>query len=350
MGTLLELLRNLTRRKLRNGLTIGGIAIGVLALSTLGALAEKNNKLLEGGIQYFSDHVSVSDSSANGFGGGGLLKLSLLDQVKQVDGVAAAFPSAGAAAQGDGPGFSTGVPPEIVSTEPGAFAYEKFKLTAKLGRGPETLADGEVVLGADIAKVVGKGLGDTVALPVPPKVARADFINHQFRVVGILDKTLTAPDNFAYVTLHDGQRALGDSLPPALRGQVDATQLVGGIDVYGKPGVNLDDLAGRINKQVPGLKAIPPSEVVKAFQSFSAIFSAITTGSALLALIVGGLSVINTMLMSVTERYREIGLKKAIGARTRHILTEYVAEAIAIGMVGGAIGLSLGWLTTTVIN
>ena len=64
----------------------------------------------------------------------------------------------------------------------------------------------------------------------------------------------------------------------------------------------------------------------------------------------GGLSVINTMLMAVTERVREIGLKKAVGARTRHILREYLVEATVIGAIGGTIGLLLGWGITTLVN
>lgn len=59
---------------------------------------------------------------------------------------------------------------------------------------------------------------------------------------------------------------------------------------------------------------------------------------------------VNTMLMSVTERYREIGLKKAVGAKTRHIVREYLAESVVIGLIGGGIGLAGGALLTTLIN
>ena len=80
------------------------------------------------------------------------------------------------------------------------------------------------------------------------------------------------------------------------------------------------------------------------------MLTAITTGSALLALVIGGLSVINTMLMAVTERVREIGLKKAVGARTRHIVVEFLTESSMIGAIGGLIGLGLGWALVTVVN
>jgi putative ABC transport system permease protein len=343
----MEILRNLWRRKLRNILTISGIAIGIMAFSTMGAMAEKNNKLIDGGVKYFSDHVTVGDSTSGQFGGG-LIATDKIDKVRAIDGVAAVFPSAGAPAKADNSSFF-GPGDTIASDEPGSEKYSTFKLTAKAGR-IDNIQDGEVVFGSDIAKELNKKVGDTVDLPVAPKVSRADFVNHKFTVVGVIDKTLTAPDSFAFVSLRDAQRALGDNLPPAVRGQVDSTKLVSGIDVYGKPGVNLDDLAKKINANVAGVKAQSPTELVNAFKQFSLIFSAITLGAALLALIVGGLSVVNTMLMSVTERYREIGLKKAVGAKTRHIIREFLTESVVIGLIGGSIGLMLGWIITTLIN
>lgn len=344
----MEILRNLWRRKLRNILTISGIAIGIMAFSTMGAMAEKNNKLIDGGVKYFSDHVTVGDSTSGQFGGG-LIAIDKIAKVQAVDGVAAVFPSAGAPGKSDNGNFSFGPGDQIIGDEPGSAKYSTFKLTAKTGR-IDNIQNGEVALGSDIAKELGKKVGDSLDLPVAPKVARADFVNHTFTVVGVMEKTLTAPDNFAVLSLHDAQRALGDSLPPAVRSQVDSSKLVSGIDVYGKPGVNLDNLAKKINAEVPGVKAQSPTELVNAFKSFSLIFSAITLGAALLALIVGGLSVVNTMLMSVTERYREIGLKKAVGAKTRHIVREFLSESVVIGLIGGSIGLALGFIITTSIN
>src|ERR1700680_3469665 len=93
----MEILRNLWRRKLRNFLTISGIAIGIMAFSTMGAMAEKNNKL--------TDHVTVGDSTSGQFGGG-LIQTDKIARVQAVNGVAAAFPSAGAAAKADNSSFS----------------------------------------------------------------------------------------------------------------------------------------------------------------------------------------------------------------------------------------------------
>src|SRR3979409_539538 len=86
----MEVVRNVARHKLRSFLTISGIVIGVLALTTMGALAENFNALLNGGVQYFGSNVQVGPPDGQS---AALLPLSKIDEIKQVDGVAAAFPS-----------------------------------------------------------------------------------------------------------------------------------------------------------------------------------------------------------------------------------------------------------------
>ena len=82
----------------------------------------------------------------------------------------------------------------------------------------------------------------------------------------------------------------------------------------------------------------------------TAIFNAIIIGVAIISLVVGGLSVINTMAMSVAERTREIGIKRAIGGSRGRIIRALVAEAGLIGLIGGLIGLGLGALVVVLAN
>ena len=72
------------------------------------------------------------------------------------------------------------------------------------------------------------------------------------------------------------------------------------------------------------------------------IFNGIVFGVALISLLVGGLSVVNTMTMSVLERTREIGIRKAIGASDRQIVGQFLSESAIIGFLGGATGLAPG--------
>jgi putative ABC transport system permease protein len=348
---MIEIFRNIARRKLRSFLTISGIVIGVLALTTMGALAENFNALLDGGVLYYGSSVQVGPPDGES---ASLLPLSKIDEIKQVDGVAAAFPTYGFSAK---PGtvsvVSFGVPDTIVASDPAESSWSSLKTTFAQGHQLDAITTGGVVLGSTISKEFNKKVGDTIDLPVKPADAKPDFVNHTFTVVGILNPTRTAPDTFAYINTADGQTLLKDSLPIAIRDQIDVTKITQGIDVYGKPGTSiseLDKIADRINAQVTGVKAIKTSVLVNGFKSGGAIFTSITTAAALLALIIGGLSVVNTMFMAVAERVREIGLKKAVGATTRHIMGEFLLEAVVIGALGGLIGYGLGVLITVIAN
>lgn len=321
----------------------------MLALTTMGALAENFNALIDGGVKFYSSSIQVGAPD----GQASILPLSKVDEIKQVPGVEAAFPGyAFLAKPGSVTVVSFGPPDEIVAGDPAENNWGNLTLTAAKGH-YLTGAQGEVVLGDTIDKEFKKKVGDTIDLPVKPADAKPDFVNHTFTVVGILNLTRTAPDGFAYINLADGQMLLKDSLPIAIRDSVDVTQITENIDVYGKPGTSIGDLdkiADQINSQVLGVKATRPSVLVQSFKSGGAILTAITTAAALLALIIGGLSVVNTMFMAVAERVREIGLKKAVGATTANIMVEFLIEATFIGLVGGVIGYGLGAAITVVAN
>jgi putative ABC transport system permease protein len=346
----MEILRNIARRKLRSFLTIAGIVIGVLALTTMGSMSENFNALIDGGVKFYGSNIQVGPPDGQS---ASILPLSKVDEIKQIPGVAAAFPGYGFLAK---PGslsvISFGPPDEIIATDPAENGWGTLKLTVADGH-YLTGTQAEVVLGETIAKEFNKKVGDNIDLPVKPADAKPGFANHSFHVVGLLNKTRTAPDGFAYINIADGQMLLKDSLPANLQDAIDVSQITENIDVYGKPGTpiaDLDKIADRINSQVTGVKATRPSDLVNAFKSGGFVFTAITTVAALLALIIGGLSVVNTMFMAVAERVREIGLKKAVGATTANVMWEFMAEAIVIGLIGGLIGYGLGALITIVAN
>ena len=346
----MEIARNLWRRKLRTILTVSGIVMGIFALTTMGSLAEHFNTLLDGGITYYGSSIQVADANSGGFGGG-YMSMDSLYRIQQTPGVTAAGPVVSMLAKpGSVSTVSFGIPDLIMNYDPVTIDNSAVKVTIAAGRWPGASARGEVALGSSIAAELNKKVGDTIYLPVRPKDATKDFVNHKFTVIGLVNKTLTAPDSVAYMSLHDTQTLLGESMPAAIRASLDPTQLINGVAAYAKPGTNLDSLADKITATVPGVKATRPSDLVNSFKAGGAVFTFMTTAAALLALIIGGLSVVNTMIMSVTERTREIGLKKAIGAKMRNVLSEFLTESTAIGLIGGVVGFGLGALLTLMMN
>jgi len=189
-------------------------------------------------------------------------------------------------------------------------------------------------LGSTLADKFEVGVGDTVELR-----------GKDFEVVGIYGPTLSAPDSFAFVSYDDAL-----DLFRAVNPYFKVDNIAATIDVIPQPGVNMEELATRIQDTVPGIKVISPAEAKKQISQFSLIFNAILLGIGFIALIVGGLSIINTMIMSVSERTQEIGLKKAIGAETGSVLSEYLLESALIGFFGGLIGMLLGVLAVYLLN
>lgn len=335
------ILRNVFRKKFRAFLTIFGIVIGILALVMMGSIAEKLTLLVDGGVKYYGDKVTVSDATAGAISGFTTVPLSTdkIAELEKVDGVEKASAQLMMTLDEEMKSVNLGVPPMVTAGDFREQGLEKFKIYYSSGRALEEEDRGKAVVGSDLVKRLDAKVGNTITVR-----------NHQFEVVGIMEPTLTAPDSSVTVSLADLQEIFYETLPPLMKSSANKYELATSIVVYAKSGVDPDQLAEKINNEIKGVKADGPSVFQESVAEPMKPFKAVIFGVALISLIVGGLSIINTMTMSVSERTREIGIRKAIGASEGKIIRQFLAESAIIGLLGGVLGLLIGWALIVLLN
>jgi len=333
----MRILRELSRRKLRTSLTITGISIGIWALVVFSSLANQINGLVGMGSEYFADKIVVTDGMAFG---SSPMRLDDVEIIAGLDGVGAVQPKVEIPWDPD-PAIGFGAPDFLVGTIPGADAgFETF--TLELATGRQLIAEDTgnvVVLGSTIARKYGVVAGGTV-----------DIRGESFEVLGTLQPTLSSPDTNGFIPLSTAQALYLGDLPPLVAESLQADELANQIVVFPEVGADPTTVAAAIEAAVENSATMTGAEFSETVGATTVIFNAIIIGVAAISLIVGGLSVINTMAMSVAERTREIGIRRAIGGSRRRIVRELVAEAGVIGLLGGLIGLGLGAAVVVLVN
>jgi putative ABC transport system permease protein len=371
----MEILRNMWRRKFRTFLTIIGIAVGIFAFTVMGSMALKLNKMIDGGKKYITGQITITPKGSLE-GSMGLIPQKTLDAIAKVDGVQAVEGQVSMMVDEpdpDNPSISFSQPPTIYSVNPSStFRNRNFEsLAMKEGSYLSTAsAVNDIVIGINISLDKNWHVGDKVTIR-----------GKEFNVIGIVDKTMTGPDDYVFMNTTIARELYVDSVPflKTMKEQSDEAAKLTDAQLSALPaatrasltsakafkmedvstgaaaswadGQDSEAVADRIKNQFKDdVSVLSPVKMGEQIDKASATFNAIILGSALLALIVGLFSIVNTMIMSISERTKEIGIKKAIGASNRSIAAEYTIEAGIIGLVGGAIGLGLGVLTAVLIN
>jgi putative ABC transport system permease protein len=199
------------------------------------------------------------------------------------------------------------------------------------------LRDGDrrrAVVGASFAASHRVGVGGSISLE-----------GESYTVVGVLERMLTAPDRFVIVPIADAreQWVAKDKLLRTVLASgaaaFTAADLNTGAAVGWRDGVDPDALALRIRDRVPGVNVQIPSELSRLLRSSTAFFSALLVGIATLGLVIGGLSLANTIAAAVFEWIRDFGVKRALGATDLQLGREVLGEALGVTLAGGVGGI-----------
>jgi putative ABC transport system permease protein len=254
------------------------------------------------------------------FGSGNLLSVSMVDTIGNMTGVSVVSPQLVATGTiGTESVFIYGI-------NPATYANATGGLNIVGGKTLTSLEGHQIVLSNTLATNLNVSVGDSVL------VGTNSTAETTYTVVGIYDpgSTFGAQARSVYVSLSDAQSIAGEE------GEVSE------IYVRASDANLVSALASEISSAIGGIRAVTASTVTGAASSLTDTLTSFFTIIGLVALMAGAFGVINTMMMSIGERTREIGTLRAIGATKGQVLRLFMSEAFLIGVIGAVAGVVIG--------
>ena len=356
--SLLALLRtawfSIGSNKLRTGLTLLGMIIGVAAVISLMAIGRGSQSVITDRIESLgSDLLFVRPDSAGGsiFGGGGDSEdLTIADAVALLDPVFA--PSVAAVA----PEIQTNG--QIVAAEEDTFATilgvtsDFFPVRNFVIDTGQAITPAHVLNGSRVA-VLGSQVAETLYANRDP-VGQTIRINEKvFTVIGVLESKGAGEDNRVLVPITTAANRLTANRTAG--GDIN----VQAINVKATSGDTVDAAEAEITTLLrlrheitdeDDFQITNQQETLDTLNETNETFALFLGAIAGISLLVGGIGIMNIMLVSVTERTREIGIRKALGAKRTDILYQFVLEALLLSVAGGGIGVGLGAVLVRLSN
>ncbi len=310
------IIRNMLRRGVRTALTILGLGIGIAAVVALLGIAwgfERSfMKLYEAkAIDLIITKAGVSDRLTSN------LKESLVEKIRQVPGVREVSGSLI-----DVVSFEEANLVSVICNgwEPGSLMFRGLRLLQGRMLEPGDADKKVALLGRVLALNLGKKAGDKLSVAGEP-----------FQVVGIFESNSIFENGAMIVPLTVLQTMLGRE-----------GSLTGVVVVCDQPDrASVEAVARRIEKEVAGVAAVPARDHIQGDIQVRLV-KAMAWATSLIAVLLGSLGVLNTMMMAVFERTAEMGLLRALGWRRKRILRLILGEALTLGVAGSILGALLG--------
>jgi putative ABC transport system permease protein len=341
----------ITANKLRSGLTILGMTIGVASVIVLIAVGNGSSKAVQSRIQSLGTNVLLVQSSG-GSRGGARASTTTSVSLTKADAEALQNPSLAPDVKSASPvvnassvklvyGSSSFEPASFIGTTPSYLTAHSYKI-----------AEGSTLTAADIedhrrvavigAEVVQELFAGASAVGQTVKVNGSSY-----EVVGVLAKKgsngATNQDDVVMAPITTVQDSL-NGVGPIASITVQATSQPSLNAAESEVAQILEERHKVKNTTEPGFRILNQGSLLETSSSTSSVFTTLLGEVAAISLLVGGIGVMNIMLVSVTERTREIGIRKAIGARRSDILTQFLTEAVLVSLFGGICGVALGVL------
>jgi putative ABC transport system permease protein len=302
------ILKNLLGRKTRSLLTIVGIAIGIAAMVSLGAIAdglEEGYRAMLTGSQgdLIVTQPNAADISAAAVDEKVGQQLQALPEVEDVTGMLQSIVTA------EGARYFM-----IFGYDPQGFAIKHFKIV----EGEGLSGSKQVIIGKVAAENFKKGVGDSLKL-----------FGSVFRIVGIYETGDGLEEGGGVISLSDAQVLLSKPHQVAL------------FTLKLKPGADVEELRRKIERRIPDVTT-SQSDQFATMQEAIQMVRGFAWGIAFIAILVGAVGMMNTILMSVFERTREIGVLRSLGWRRGRVLGLIIGESLALSLIGGLTGTALG--------
>ena len=337
--------RALRRDKTRSMLTALGIIIGVAAVIAAFAVGQGANKSIDEQIASFGSNFIMIFPDRSASSASGTVKYLTYDDAiaieREVSGIEAVAPMINTSAQlvyGN-----TNWNTSVTGSTPSYSLVQDREV--EYGR---NISASDVRQGAKIA-VIGKTIEDKMFFGEDPVGKSIRIKKVPFTIIGVLkakgQNTMGQDqDDLVLVPLTAAQRRLVRWSTP---GRV-STIYIKGVSMNALQYIQNETEA--LMRERHKIRAGEPddfsvrniSQMLEARRKTTAIMSMLLGSIAVISLVVGGIGIMNIMLVSVTERTREIGIRMAVGAKSRDIRFQFLIEAVVLSMVGGTIGIMLG--------